>query len=407
MRNIKQMMRYIAFLLLVGCATSATGAGLVVGNKVEGPKGNIWKSAGPSEDFTFQYTNSFSQVIAVHKETSLRKVAVFNWSGEQSAGAVYCDKNDKNPLGIRLFHNYISSGKNADGHRLWKTNVTGLYFAMELTTLRTAGASNKPQWLDNDPGTAGAKSTGLVYDSGATACTHDYYYLLGGLQVGLKIHLYADSSFIPSTSADGDKFQLSKTGGHGAVDFYLSNDQATYAQSRYKANIIIPATGLKLQWPTCKEATVSGIGGTQVKDTNQVQLGSYQPKQIKAGLAPAKFSIDMDNCIYIHNIEVKLATTKVGKNNTELLGNQETSDAASGVGVLIEGLKSNASAQMKLLPNNSSSIYKDIINDPYTESTEGVKDYKLYFQATLQQDGNDDITPGKFRARGTFQITYP
>ncbi|EEB9697025.1 fimbrial protein [Salmonella enterica subsp. salamae] len=408
MKNIIQTLRAIAILLLLGYVTSATGSGLIVGNYVSGTDSNPYRSSGPTADVDFEHKNSFGKTVAVHKESSLRKIVVFDWSGVQSIGTVYCDNKDNNNPGIRVVHNYISANLNADGHKLWKTNITGLYFALELTTLATAGVSSKPQWLDNNPGVSGAKATGLVYDSGSTACSHNYIYLLGGLEFGLKIHVYADSSFNP-TDTDGTNFQLLKTGGHGAVDFYFSNDQSIdSANGRHKINVLISATGLVLTWPTCSTAAkITGVDGTKVINTNQVQLGSYQPKQIKDGLSPAKFSIDMSGCAYVHNIEVKLSTSKTGKNNTELLGNQETSGAASGVGVLIEGLKSNASAQMKLLPNNSSSIYKDLINDPYTESIAGVDNYKLNFQATLKQDGSAEIIPGKFRASSTFQISYP
>lgn len=140
---------------------------------------------------------------------------------------------------------------------------------------------------------------------------------------------------------------------------------------------------------------------------NKVQLGNYLPKSIKDGLAPAKFNINMSQCSYIHNIEVKLTSGKIGTNDKQLLANLETSNAASGVGVLIEGLKSNASAQMVIKPNDANSVYKDIMNDPYNESEAGIDNKTLSFQATLKQDGTADIKPGIFRATGTFQITYP
>ncbi|HEB1252038.1 TPA: fimbrial protein, partial [Escherichia albertii] len=94
-------------------------------------------------------------------------------------------------------------------------------------------------------------------------------------------------------------------------------------------------------------------------------------------------------------------------NDKQLLGNLETSGAASGVGVLIEGLQSSVNAQMVIVPNSANSVYKDIMNDPYSESMTGVDNKSLSFQATLKQDGSADIKPGKFRATGTFQITYP
>ncbi|MGX9740117.1 fimbrial protein [Pseudocitrobacter corydidari] len=407
MNKIIQWLPRLLALLLAGCVFTASAYTLVVGNDVPG-KSNEFESTGPTADENFVYNNNFGKTVAVHKETSLREVAVYDWSGIINSGMVYCYKNDPNYHGIRLFHNYISSGLSADGHTLWKTNINGLYFVIEITFLSSAGVSTPqlPLWIDQP--TNSGKDTLLTYTSGATACNHDnVYYRLGGLQMGFKIHLYADQNFAPTAQQAAD-FQLSKNGGHGAVDFYFHNSDAVDQSHSKKINFTIPATGMILAWPTCSASTVAGVGGTSVTNGNDVQLGNRLPKAIKDGLAPAKFNINMTSCTYVHNIEVKLTSAKIGTKNKQLLANQETSNAASGVGVLIEGLQSSSSAQMVIVPNNATSVYKDIMNDPYNESEIGKDSTKsLQFQATLKQDGSADIKPGKFRATGTFQITYP
>lgn len=407
MKKIIQWLPRLLALLLAGYAFTASAYTLVVGNDVPG-KSNPYQSTGPNADFNVTHTNSFGKTIAVHKETSLREVAVYDWSGVMSPGMVYCYKNDTNSHRIRLFHNYISAGLNADGHTLWKTNINGLYFVIEITTLNSAGVSTEqlPLWIDQP--TNSGKDTELAYTSGSTACNYNsVYYRLGGLNMGFKIHLYADQNFAP-TAQQAASFQLSKNGGHSAVDFYFHNNEATDQSHSKKINITIPATGMILAWPTCSASTVAGVGGTSVTNGNDVQLGNHLPKAIKDGLAPAKFNINMTSCTYVHNIEVKLTSAKIGTNNKQLLANQETSNPASGVGVLIEGLQSSSSAQMVIVPNNATSVYKDIMNDPYSESDIGKDSTKsLQFQATLKQDGSADIKPGKFRATGTFQITYP
>ncbi|EEZ4382148.1 fimbrial protein [Escherichia whittamii] len=408
MNKIIQCLPRLLAFLLAGCVFSASAYTLVVGNDVEGKGRDKYQSTGPTADFTLNHSNVFGKTVAVHKETGLREVAVYDWTGVISPGMVYCYKNDPNYHPIRLFHNYISSGLVVDNHTLWKTSINGLYFVIELTTLGSAGVSTDqlPIWIDK-PSNSGF-DTRLVYSTttGGGCSYNDTYYRLGGLNIGFKIHLYADQNFAP-TAQQAANFQLSKNGGHGAVDFYFHNSE-TYDQSHSKKiNFTIPATGMILAWPTCSASTIAGVSGTSVTNGNDVQLGNHLPKNIKDGLSPAKFNINMAGCSYIHNIEVKLASTKIGTNNKQLLGNLETSGAASGVGVLIEGLQSSASAQMVIVPNSVNSVYKDIMNDPYTQSEIGVDNKTLSFQATLKQDGSADIKPGKFRGTGTFQITYP
>ncbi|EFG0978978.1 fimbrial protein [Escherichia marmotae] len=407
MNKIIQWLPRLLALLLAGCIFSASAYTLVVGNDVKGSS-NQYKSTGPNADFNVSHTNSFGKTVAVHKETGLREVAVYDWTGLISPGMVYCYKDDPTYHAIQVFHNYISAGVSGDGHTLWKTNINGLYFVIELTTLSSAGVSTSvlPIWIDQPTNTG--KDTQLRYDSGGSGCDYNsVYYRLGGLNMGFKIHLYADQNFAP-TAQEATNFQLSKNGGHGAVDFYFHNSDTPNQSHSKKINITIPATGMVLAWPTCSASTVAGVGGTSVTNGNDVQLGNHLPKAIKNGLAPAKFNINMTSCTYVHNIEVKLTSAQIGTNNKQLLANQETSNAASGVGVLIEGLQSSSSAQMVIAPNNTTSVYKDIMNDPYSGSDIGKQSTKsLQFQATLKQDGSADIRPGKFRATGTFQITYP
>lgn len=407
MNKIIQCIPRLLAFLLAGCVFSASAYSLVVGNDVPGSGRDKWKSTGPNADQYYNHTNTFGKTVAVHKETGLREVAVYDWTGLIDTGMVYCYKNDgTGKYDIQVFHNYIAAGKNANGHDLWKTSINGLYFVIEITGLYSAGVSTQslPIWIDQ--ATATGKKTKLEYTGGGSACNYDsVYYRLGGFGVGFKIHLYADQTFAP-TAQEAANFELSKNGGHGAVDFYFHNDGSNQSHSK-KINITIPATGMLLAWPTCSASTISGVSGTSVTNGNKVQLGNYLPKSIKDGLAPAKFNINMSQCSYIHNIEVKLTSGKIGTNDKQLLANLETSNAASGVGVLIEGLKSNASAQMVIKPNDANSVYKDIMNDPYNESEAGIDNKTLSFQATLKQDGTADIKPGIFRATGTFQITYP
>lgn len=93
-----------------------------------------------------------------------------------------------------------------------------------------------------------------------------------------------------------------------------------------------------------------------------------------------------------------------------MLGNTLTgSEAASGIGVMIEGEKNpNSPADWTLLkPNISSSIYSFTNSPDYENSEIGNAEQVMNFQAPLKQDGNKAITPGKLKATGKFTITYP
>ncbi|HCN5545450.1 TPA: fimbrial protein, partial [Escherichia coli] len=168
---------------------------------------------------------------------------------------------------------------------------------------------------------------------------------------------------------------------------------------------------LHITLPTCFTSVLTGptVSGSTVN------LGEYTAGQISSNSAsPVPFDISLQNCIRIRNIEAKMTSTKVGISNRQLLGNTLTSsDSATGVGVLIEGLPNSVHSQKIILePNNNSSVYKDYESE--TDSSGGIYPEKdrgtsqpLHFQATLKQDGSNQITPGEFKATSTFQITYP
>ncbi len=248
MKKIIQWLPRLLALLLAGSIFSASAYSLVVGNDVPGTGRDVWKSTGPNADQNYTHTNSFGKTVAVHKETDLREVAVYDWTGLINTGMVYCYKNDiSGQYDIKVFHNYIAAGKNANGHDLWKTSINGLYFVIEITGISSAGVSTQslPIWIDH--ATATGKNTELKYTGGSSACNYDsVYYRLGGLNLGFKIHLYADQAFVP-TAQEATNFQLSKNGGHGAVDFYFHNDGSNQSHSK-KINITIPATGIILAW---------------------------------------------------------------------------------------------------------------------------------------------------------------
>ncbi|EGT0661147.1 fimbrial protein [Citrobacter werkmanii] len=383
---------FAAFFLMMAIMTNcyAMNTTLVVGNV------STSEANGPTGDSVFTDTgHNFGQTIAIHKETALRQIAVFDWSGTQYVTEVYCNGSG-NRTYLQLTHNYISANKTYNGHPLYKTSIPGFYFTIQMTFLQPAmNMTSSSFWFDKTTTPITSEFSQAVSNCDKT----EHYTNLGVLMYGLKIYAYVDSDFAP-TAAQLQSFTLSK---NGDSDFYIDNPGSGLLNYKMKFNLA--ATGLKAVWPTCSASTISGtnVSGSTVK------LGSFYPKQIMEGLSPNKFQINLSSCQYINNIEVKLVSNNIGTKNTSLLTNNSTSKTkASGIGVLIEGLKSSSSAQMVLKPNDSSSIYKDTTNNTGDGSPVGSATKSLYFQATLKPDGDSPtINPGDFKATAQFSITYP
>ncbi|EBG3703326.1 fimbrial protein [Salmonella enterica] len=389
---LKNTTWFAAFFLMMAIMSNcyAINTTLVVGDYASSEHDD------PSGDSVFtDNSHNFGQTIAIHKETALRQITVFNWSGIQYVMEMFCNGSGNHTY-LQLTHNYISAGKSYNGHPLYKTSIPGFYFTIEMTFLQPAeNMTSSTFWFDKTSTPITSEFTEFP-----SACSRtNVYSNLGKLMYGLKIYAYVDSDFAP-TEAQLQSFTLSK---NGDSDFYIDNPGS--GLSNYKMKFNLAATGLKAVWPTCSASTISGtnVSGSTVK------LGSFYPKQIMEGLSPTKFQINLSSCQYINNIEVKLASNNVGTKNTSLLTNNSTSNTkASGIGVLIEGLKSSSSAQMVLKPNDSSSIYKDTTNNTGDGSPVGSATKSLYFQATLKPDGdNPTINPGDFKATAQFSITYP
>ncbi|EAB9750842.1 hypothetical protein DTV46_17520 [Salmonella enterica subsp. salamae] len=122
------------------------------------------------------------------------------------------------------------------------------------------------------------------------------------------------------------------------------------------------------------------------------------------------FQINLADCSYIKNIEVKLASTAIGSDNTLLSNTLTGSSAASGISVQIQGIQTNLSNQMVLIPGDANSIYRYspyASQSDYIDSANKYSTHTLNFLATLKQDNNNPITAGDFKATGTFQMTSP
>ncbi|EBK2700673.1 fimbrial protein [Salmonella enterica] len=359
------------------------------------------------------YTANFNigiPYITMRSGTGVREVATFNGVALDAQTGLSCNR-DHTVKDVNLFHGYLPAGvKSADGKALWKTTVPGMYMGMEFTSMDfgaqywTGSNPSLPLWLDWANGTGKTFALGPLFandgrTSGCNSATQWKYYALGGIMIWVKYHLYVDETFDPK-GVTSLSMAMQKNQNY---DFHFFTTQPSQLGDSAKSlDFVINFNPIPIHYPTCGSSTVTGASVSG----STVNLGEHKMEDIAAGLDPQKFSIKLDNCMYVTDIDVALSSSTVGAANTTLLGNTLTSSAASGVGVLIEGEQNPRSAEawMTLKPNDSSSIYK-FTSSPST--VEGNVQQLMNFRATLKQDGTKEITPGRFKATGRFTINYP
>ncbi|SQI42958.1 putative fimbrial-like adhesin protein [Leminorella richardii] len=352
--------------------------------------------------------NAGMPTVAVHSETSMRKVGTssYYWDGFQSGGTgggVYCNSHH-DMHDIRMSTSYQSSGQRFDGHTLWKTSVSGLYFSVKFTTLNFGTGITGPVWLDSN--TINLDFSGFIPPENLRACggVENKFMIMGGIVLTAEYHFYADSSFRPTASPLSMNF--TKVQQDYDFLFEMTDPRADlYGSKQVKFNIT--GNPMVVTFPTC---TARSISGSSVTGTT-VALGEHKASDIRNGLAAVPFSLNLEGCSYVKNVQVKLVSSSVGTGDTTLLTNTKTgADAAKGVGVMIEGDANPLSAKMTLVPNKADSIYhfSSYANQSdYQQSSVGNALQTLKFFATLKQDGSATIGSGRLEAKGTFQITYP
>ncbi|EMR5618107.1 fimbrial protein [Salmonella enterica] len=367
------------------------------------------KNYGPTDNVTINYAHGMGYAVAYHQENTLRRLVSYDWSLDTSSygGFVYCNSNDTTYAALTLRHGYgAPAGRTPDGHSMWKTNVNGLYFAIEIYSLYTGYSTLEtalPIWLDSDE--IQIKFTPTTAGNFKTACDNtivNTYVQAGGIGMYMHVNLYADSNFKPSRSTPITDVNFIRT---MPYDMRFYNPTTQLSQSFYM-DINIDTTSFNGVWPTCTANTVTG---TNVKN-NTLDFGSYYPKQIIEGLDAVPFQINLTNCDYIRNIEVKLTSGSVGADPTLLSNTLTGNTAASGIGVQIQGTQNYLSNQMTLIPGDTTSVYKYspyANQSDYKDSADTYNNNTLNFLATLKRDNNQTITPGSFKATGTFQMSYP
>ncbi|EFJ7399973.1 fimbrial-like adhesin [Escherichia coli] len=416
---MRAILKRLIFLLL--CTTSfslyANNTIFVVG------AGNADSYNGPSGNgrATFRYSTTSNNLV-FYKPTGpgiVKTNVKLYWSqldtaGGGNTGLVYCNRaGSASDEPILIKPKMVESGLTYGGNKLFKTSVTGLYYTLTISNIWTAWdtitnissivVGNRPN--GEYDGFRFQITNSNVNQGCNNASTTSKYAAIGGIMQSLTIEFYTDDTFDPMQNQN---VTLLRTADH-LYEFKTEGAGGGINEHSKSIYVDFDLVNITITLPTCFTSVLTGtsVSGSTVK------MGEYTSEQIKNGATPVPFDISLQNCVRVRNIETKLVSNKIGSENRKLLGNTLTdSDAAKGVGVLIEGLLTSQSPQMVLEPNVSSSIYKDYEYDD--DTTGGVypnngsgTTQALHFQATLQQDGTVPIEAGEFKATSTFQVTYP
>ncbi|EDX3114574.1 fimbrial protein [Salmonella enterica subsp. enterica serovar Mississippi] len=274
---------------------------------------------------------------------------------------------------------YENSGAGVDGMTLWPTNVKGIYYAVRIYSENNAGS-----WFK-------ATHSGVWSNLGVEAGNNSHGWKA-------QIKLVQTSDFLGNaghiTAITPQK--ALRIGGMAIGDRgnESSNDNDPWYFSVTPSTFSIPVTTA-----TCQSAVVHGNGGT-----NRVDFGEAMFSDVaNTGWYPHRdFTVQLEGCNNVVAIQYRVTSQKTDgtTSNSTLLLNTLTTDAASGVGVMINSdFASN--------PSNG-----PFINDPqwfYVDMDKagtGVTNDKLKFQAYFRKQEGAVLKPGNFEAVATFEINY-
>ncbi|EBY3114945.1 fimbrial protein [Salmonella enterica] len=371
-----------------------------------------YEYGGPSSDGTNQLIYPSGRTVYFSRTNALAPANVtINWNGAHGSSSannsLYCYVSDQgqSTTGTLSVESGLVSAGSYGGVDIFKTNITGLYFSLELRsfgsyTLQVSAPNlqiqngimhNVISVSDNGGGCKGPTQSGP-----------GYYYTWGGLGYYAAVTFYTDQTYTPGNST----ITLLKNGDYH-VRFW--NENVGAGIKSYYLNATFDISAVTVAEPTCTTQPVAS--GSSVSGTT-VDLGHYSPNDIINGATAVPFSIKLAGCRGLRNINVTLTSTTVAKTPT-LLGNILTSNKATGVGLEISGAANSYSQQMVMIPNDTTSIYndqRDTSSDDniYGSSENGVvQSQTLNFLATLKRDGTQQIGSGNFKANGIFTIDYP
>ncbi|EDZ3553615.1 fimbrial protein [Salmonella enterica] len=380
-----------------------------------GDYGNVNSSniSSSISDITVDFNpTTFVKPLAMHEGNGLREIAVTDAARDLDPHTGLSCNKDGNEGQADLHHGYIDSGLTYNGNKLWKTNITGLYFALEFTSINFGGKYYSEQfWVNWASGDSAAKSFNMHTIMGADQrtkagmcdrATNWKYYAYGGIVLWIKYHIYIDDKFNPNGATS-----LPITFLKSSIYDLKFNTPYTSDAAQHSVSYVFNSGTLNINYPTCTASAVTGEGVSNAT----VPFGRVSAEDIVNGSTTMQktFSIELSNCKYVKNLNVTLDSTNIGTTDKTLLSNTLTSSAASGIGVMIEGEKNPLSTSdwTLLKPRDSTSVYKFTNTPDYTNSDIGNSTQTMNFRATLKQDGSNVINAGEFKATGRFTINYP
>ena len=400
-RVLPNALMFFIGLLLLSLTTGSLHAAptLIVGDKsgsntYRGPSGNGYA--------TTAFSVGANQIIIARASGLQPSNLILKLGATDTAngntGMIYCSVSMGNPL--TLESHFVASPYSYNGHQLFRTNVTGLYFTMHMYSMRSFLTTSTDDFYVGDQ-----KQQALTFRNNYCSTTAGEYLAVGGFIAYIDIEFYNDATFNPDTT--GAISLLSDASYHYSIT-NLNPGGILFSKYIYQT---FNLSNVTLSSPTCTAAVLSG--NSVQGDT--VSLGEYNPRDVVDGVAGIPFAINLQNCYRVNNIEVKM-TTGAPAMSAALLGNSLTTEAnaANGLGVEIKGKSNSHFAEVVLHPNDTNSVYKAYGDT--TDSSNGIigngasgtaATQTLNFVATLKQDNNQQIRGGDFKATAVFSITYP
>lgn len=400
----------VALLLSVVCTNSLAVTKTYV---LDNSGGSTQYSSGPTGNGYINLNYPSGPTVIFNRSATLAPAHVVlkwdnNHGGAKNSNGAYCTRSSNgtgNGFSVESGFVYFTTYNGVD---LFKTNIQGLYFSVNLHNLSAAGQFTfNVTELNIRNGIQYEALTPIPTNStwcDATSTTDKVEYTTyGGVGFYSTITFYTDQNYTPPPS--GTALQLLSQGGY---HFRLWNRNPGPGIASYYTNVNYDLSALKVSEPTCLGLiTVTGAAVNK----GIVDLGSYSPNEIINGAKQVPFSLQLTGCQGLNTIDVTLTSNSVATDPT-LLGNALANNRANGVGLQISGAANNHSPQTILVPNNATSVYhnqNDTLNDNniYGINEPGVSQSNtLNFLAMLKQDSNQPITAGNFRATGIFTMDY-
>nr|WP_318382948.1 fimbrial protein [uncultured Enterobacter sp.] len=404
MINIKFIIYFFTLILSI----PAANAYIMVG------RNNI--SANDTGDFTITYEGSGLQQLMVNESRTLAPAGFsFRFGPTSSTGSgvagygagLWCKKSGgSDDIKFTPQTKYGTSGSTYGGHTLFNTNISGLYYTLEMRNFKGTGGAADTTFSPSNffIERNGTVTNGSLQGNGKCNITGNTY--LGGFNIEMLMTFYVDSYFSNAENAGKPLFPEQTA----QFRFEATDGSGSYADVRTFSTATMSA-------PTCFATNTSG----EHAQGNTIKLGDdYYPATLENNAAPpVPFSINLNNCMGVNKVDVRLTTNATGENNRQLLGNQyPTSLKAKGVGVLIEGVKNSGGQSVVLVPNDQTSVFQETVElssdahkyypscIPGSHYCDEGTNKALNFTATLKQDGEIPVQPGVYQGKGVFSLTY-